>query len=211
MKRHPDHAIEKARELRRKERYSFAQLQRITGIPATTIRNWCASDVLGTKWDTLLITNERKRQALKSSEKNLVQSINKIDSITAKIYASLIYWCEGGKYPACNKIEFANSDPQLQKFFITLLRKAFNLEESKFRIHVQIHDTHDFEEIKKFWSDLLNIPQSQFIKPTVTKMRGGKHRREYLGTCTVRYMDFRIQLKLIGIYEEFAKRFGGVA
>lgn len=209
MKRHKAWEIENARELRRQKRYSFAELQRITGIPATTIRNWCTNDVLGTKWDTLLLTNERKRQELKSSEINLLDSFKNIDSLNAKLLVALLYWCEGSKYPATNKLEFVNSDPDLLKLFINLLRKAFNLNETKFRIHLQIHDTHDFKVIKKYWSKLLQIPEAQFMKPTITKMKGGKHRKEYLGTCALRYADYTIQLKVIGIYEEFAKRFGG--
>jgi hypothetical protein len=207
MGKYPDEEIERARELRRKERYSFAQLQRITGIPATTIRNWCSNDSLGTRWDILLTSNERKRQEIKASETSIISTLKNISNREAKIFAALIYWCEGTKYPASNKLEFTNSDPTLQKLFISLLRKSFPLDESKFRVHLQIHDIHVIQEINRFWSKLLSIPESQFIKPTITKARGGKHRKEYFGTCALRYTDFRIQLKLIGIYEAFAKRF----
>ena len=206
MKRYRDWEIENAKILRKKEHYSFAQLHKLTGIPATTIRNWCAADVLGSKWDTLLITNERKRKELKASETNILSSLKDIDCTNAKIFAALLYWCEGTKYPANNKVEFSNSDPALQRLFITLLRKGFHLDETKFRIHLQIHDTHNYEEIKRFWSDLLKVPNTKFIKPTITIRKGGKHKKEYFGTCAVRYIDFRVQLKLIGIYEEFARR-----
>jgi len=211
MRRYQDFEIEKARKLRIKKHYSFAHLQRITGIPATTIRNWCADDFVGTRHDTLLLTNERKRQELKKSDIFIAKSIEEININTAKVYATLLYWCEGTKYPASNNVEFTNSDPRLQLFFITLLRKAYSLDESKFRVHLQIHDSHDLSNIKTFWSKLLKIPESQFIKPTITKMKGGKHRRKYYGTCNLRYNDYQIQLKLIGIYEEFGNKLGGVA
>lgn len=211
MRKYKDQDIIKAKELRKRGRYSFAHLQRLTGIPATTIRNWCGDDYMGTRWDTLLVTNERKRQELKSSEVGVIDSIENINPVNAKVFASLIYWCEGSKYPATNKLDFVNSDPTLVKLYVALLRKAFIIDESKWRIHLQIHDIHNFEEVKSYWSNLLNIPKSQFIKPTITKANGGKHRREYWGTCAVRYYDFRIQLKLIGIYEAFVRRFGEVA
>jgi hypothetical protein len=211
MKRYSDTQIEEARLLRIKNHYSFAQLSKITGIPSTTIRNWCADDFIGSRQDTLLFTNERKRIELKSTDKYIVKSIDKIDSKSAKIYTSLLYWCEGTKYPASNKMEFSNSDPVLQVFFISLLRKAYSLDESKFRIHLQIHNTHDYEKIKNFWSKLLIIPASQFIKPTITNMKGRKHRKNYMGTCALRYNDFRLKLRLIGLYEEMGLRIGGVA
>lgn len=211
MKKYKDEDIQKAKDLRHKEGYSFAQLQRITGIPATTIRNWCEDDFLGTRWDTLLRTNERKRRELKDSEAGTLESLKRINKDGAKIFASLIYWCEGSKYPATNKVELTNSDPNLMKLFVNLFRKAFDLDETKFRIHLQIHDVHNFEELKSFWGNLLGIPSGRFIKPTVTKMKGGKHRKNYLGTCTVRYHDFRIQLKLTGIYEKLTDKIGEIS
>lgn len=172
MKKYQDRDIEKAKELRLKFTYSFKQLQKITGIPATTIRNWCKNDFLGTRWDTLLITNARKRLELKQSEIKAVNSINNLDENTAKVFASILYWCEGAKYPSSNKVDLANSDPKLLKTFIKLLRTGFNLDESKLRVKLQIHDTHSFKRIKKYWSDVLNIPVSQFMKPTITKRVG---------------------------------------
>lgn len=205
MRKYRDEDIESARKLRQKEGYSFAHLQRLTGIPATTIRNWCRDDYIGTRWDTLLKTNERKRQAIKTLEKEIFASGVKLDKLNAKLFASLIYWCEGSKYPATNKVYLTNSDPELLRSFILLLRKGFDLDESKFRLHLQLHTTHSIPDMIDFWSRLLSVPISQFIKPTITKPNGGKHRREYFGTCTVRYLDYKIQLRLIGIYESLAK------
>lgn len=206
MKKYRDEDILKAKELREKEHYSFIQLQQITGIPAPTIRNWCKDIRLGSKWDILLVTNERKRLELKKSELSLFDELEILSPAILKIVLSLIYWCEGSKYPSTNIVAFTNSDPGLVKLFVNLFRKAFFINESKFRIHVQIHSTHNVDEIKTYWSNLLEIPTSQFIKPTITQKKNGKHRSEYLGTCSVRYLDFRILLKLIGIYEEFIKR-----
>ena len=211
MKRYQDADIEKARKLRRKEGYSFAQLERLTGIPATTIRNWCTDDFVSTRWDTLLRSNKRTREELKLSEISILENIMSIDVNNAKILTAIIYGCEGSKYPATNKLEMTNSDPELLKVFIKLLRKTFTLDETKFRIHLQIHDIQNYKKLKSFWSKLLEIPKERFIKPTITKARGGKHRKVYYGTCSLRYSDYRIQLKLIGIYEAFLKKFGEVA
>ncbi len=211
MRKYLDEEIEKAIELRKSQGYSFAHLQRVTGIPATTIRNWCVDEYIGTRWDTLLRSNERKRQELRVSEIATLDTIKNIEVENAKILAAIIYGCEGSKYPATNKLELTNSDPNLLKVFIKLLRKSFILDEAKLRVHLQIHDIHDFKSVKSFWSDLLDIPKKQFIKPTITKVRGGKHRRIYHGTCSIRYHDYRLQLKVIGIYEALLKKLGEVA
>src|SRR5581483_1406939 len=200
-----------ALNLRRIEKYSFAELQRITGIPATTIRNWCLDINSGNRWDTLLIKNERNRQALKIFDVPDLKILDITNAVYAKLFIALIYWCEGSKYPATNKINFTNSDISLMKVFVTLFRKAFFLDESKFRVHLQIHNTHNYDEIKQLWSDALNISPSQFLKPTITKAKGGKHRINYLGTCTVRYYDYKILLRITGIYEELIRKLGEVA
>ena len=210
MKKYRDADILYAKNLRESKGYSFAELQRITGIPATTIRNWCQEFMPTNRWDTLLLSNDRKRQVLRSSEHSIFETLEELSVPQAKIYAALLYWCEGWKYPSSNKVGFTNSDPMLIKLFLALFRYAFEIDEGKIRAHLQLHTTHDIGETTRFWSELLNIPYNQFIKPTITKMRGGKHRKEYQGTCTIRYSDFRIQLRLMGISEAFVKRFGEV-
>lgn len=150
-----------------------------------------------------MINNERRREQIRNSEKFVSKSINTLTRNEAKFIAALLYGCEGSKYPAQRGLAFANSDPGLILSFIKLLRKAFDLDEKKFSVHLQIHTTHDYNEMKNFWSNLLFLPETCFSKPTVTIPKGGKHRSIYKGTCTLRYWDYRIQLKLLGIFERF--------
>lgn len=206
MKRYSDDQVRKILELRKTERYSYHALGRQTGIPSTTIRNWCAVVDGGNKWDTLIATNERKRQEYRRSETYVINSINLLEKEPLKLLVALLYWCEGSKYPSSTAVTMVNSDPSLIKTFLRLLRAAFELDESKFHVHLQIHTTHDFAKIKRYWSKLLSIPASQFMRPTVTKPNGGKHRNQYFGTCTLKYQDYRILLKLMGIYEAFANK-----
>jgi len=177
------------------------------GVPETTIRSWCMNFDDGTKWDTLIINNERKRQEFRKSEIKVVNSIGLEDKDRNKLLTALLYWCEGSKYPASTAVTMVNSDSKLMRTFIHLFRKAFELDESKFHVHLQIHISHDYQKTREYWSSLLHIPEAQFMKPTITKPKGGKHRNQYFGTCTVKYADYRILLKLMGIYEAFAKKF----
>jgi hypothetical protein len=206
MKRYSDVDVEKVIRLRKREKYSFAHLQKITGIPASTVRNWCIDETKDNKWDILRVTNDRKRREIKNSEiRNFIQ-IHDLSKNDAKIWLSLLYWCEGSKYPASNAVTLVNSDPLLVELFIYLLRRSFPLDESKFKVHLQIHTIQNYNHIKLFWSKFLHIPENQFIKPTITLRKGGKYRRDYVGTCTVKYQDYAIQLKLMGIYEFLANK-----
>lgn len=205
-KRYSDKLIKKIRKVRESEKLSYKELQRRFNIPDSTIGGWCEGTV-GTKLDTLLINNERRRVEIKYSESYVVPQNKAINKKKAMLFAGLLYGCEGSKYPAQRGVAFANSDPELITAFLQLLRKGFELDESKFSVHLQIHTTHNFEDLRKYWSRLLNLPEKCFSKPTVTVPRGGKHRIVYMGTCTLRYWDYKIQLKLLGIFEKFVKSF----
>lgn len=146
---------------------------------------------------------EKKRKKLF----NLDQlNLTKLTKNQAKLYAAILYWCEGSKYPASTSLSFTTSDVQMQKMFLNLLRKAFDLDESKFRIWLQFHDDQNKEKVFRYWATILKIPTSQFIKPKITTKRGGRYRRIYYGTCSLRYADYSLILRLMGIYQRFYKQ-----
>ncbi|HBV58043.1 MAG TPA: hypothetical protein DEB73_02155 [Candidatus Magasanikbacteria bacterium] len=142
---------------------------------------------------------------LKLNYSNLIDKFL-IDKDTAKILASLLYWCEGSKYPSSNFLAFSNSDHLLVKTFIGLLRKGFKLDESKLRAHLQLHTTHDIRAMTKFWGALLGIKENQFHKPTITVPTNRMKRRDYKGTCTIKYFDVKLLLNITGIFESFGKK-----
>lgn len=205
MKRYSEDLIEKARKLRTEEKLSYREIGRRINVSSNTIGNWLQGPV-GNKWDTLVINNERKRDKFRKSELSVVPDFNLIDKKQAKFLAALLYGCEGSKYPSHKGVAFANSDPNLVVAFLKLLRKSFLLKENRLSVHLQIHSHHDFKTLKRYWSELLEIPEINFIKPTITTPKGGKHRKKYQGTCTLKYGDYRIQLKLLGIFEAFIKK-----
>ncbi len=147
---------------------------------------------------------------LKNMFKGLVKTYS-IDSNTAKILTALFYWCEGSKYPASNCLGFTNSDPALVKTFLELLRKGFVIEESRLKASLQIHSTHEYNDVLKFWSDLLKINKDKFYRPTITQPRHNMKRQNYVGTCTIKYHDVKLLLSIIGLYESFAVTVGEVA
>ena len=204
MKRYHEDFVKKIRSIRKSEKLSFKKIGERFNIPSSTIRNWCY-DLPVSKSEVLIIRNAKIRQKLKNSEISVISKIGFIDKDKAKFLAAILYGCEGSKYPSSNAVNFTNSDPCLVLSFLKLLKKSFNLDRNKFSLHLQIHTTHNYKDLKRFWSNLLNLPGTCFIKPTVREPKGKKHRNNYLGTCTLRYRDYRIQLKLIGIFETFVK------
>ena len=189
----------------RKERQnglSIKSLQKKFGVSFSTISRW----VRDLPSDFKAFNSARKNERdLKSSYHELGGKLI-INKDTAKILTGLLYWCEGSKYPASNFLAFSNSDEVLVKTFFELLRKGFELDETKLRVHLQLHTTHNKRVLTRFWSQLLGVSIKQFYKPTITFPTNRMKRRNYKGTCTIKYFDVKLLLQITGIFEAFGEK-----
>lgn len=152
------------------------------------------------RWREKRVKEERKNLF---SAKEIVDNIKR-DLYHNKLYCSLLFWCEGGKtYKA--GVRFYNSDPILVKTFLNLFRKSFKINEKKFRILMHLHEYHDEEAQKKFWSKLTKIPKSQF-NMTFQKPHTKKRIKEnYPGCVALYYHDRVIARELRAIYKAFSE------
>lgn len=118
---------------------------------------------------------------------------------TKRALLSLLYWAEGAKGRAV--VDFANTNPQLCLIFINLLRECYELDETKFRIRLHLHHYHNEQEQKMFWSQLLDIPETQFNAIVWKKESnsGKRYRQNYHGICFVKYNSVDLQ-KIIMAY-----------
>lgn len=199
---YPSNIVEKARKLKIKG-LSIYKIGEELGIDAGNISRWCRNIPSKNPY-----SRHTKNLQLKNKNEHLkILKELKINTKNAKILSAILYWCEGAKYPASNSIGFSNSDIALVKTFIELFRIGFNPAEEKFRAHLQLHTIHNKKEITSFWSNILKIPKEQFYKPTITKPTNRMKRRNYIGTCTIKYFDVNLLHQLTGIFEEFSKKF----
>ena len=184
-----------------KSGYSVADISKKLGKNSSNISRWCRK-TQEIDSDKVASSEEKRRQQFFNLDEIDLESL---DVNMCRILLAVIYWCEGAKYPSSNRVDFVCSDENLVITFLFLFRKSFKLDESKFRVKLQIHTDQNFEEITSYWSDKLKIPESKFTKPTVTEKRGGRYRKMYRGTCSVRYGDYSVLLRIMGIYSRFSK------
>jgi hypothetical protein len=92
--------------------------------------------------------------------------------------------------------------------FVNLLRKSFDIDESKLRIMMQLHEYHNESETKQFWSVLTGIPKNQFSKTYLKPHTKKRIRLGYMGCIRVRYYDAKIALELRSLYNSFANSLG---
>lgn len=150
---------------------------------------------------------EERRKAFEKLLKERAFRILKNTLLTKnhfKIICALLFWCEGGK-EVKSGIRFINSDSCLIKTFLILLRKSFQLNEKKFRVGLHLHQYHDEEKQKKYWSKITKIPLNQFIKVYWKSNTGKRIRIDYPGCATIYYHNTKLAKELTTIYKVFSE------
>jgi transcriptional regulator with XRE-family HTH domain len=74
-----------------------------------------------------------------------------------------LYAGEGAKRDGA--VKFANSDPRMIAFYCAWLRRFFEIDETRLRIRLYLHEGLDLDASVAYWSALTGIPPSQFQKP----------------------------------------------
>ena len=104
----------------------------------------------------------------------------------------MLYWAEGYK-AGTTTVDFANSDPDMIKTFLNMLRLIYRISENKLRIFLYCYSNQNPDKLIQTWSELLDIPPDQFTKPFVrSDYRAKKSDKMSLGLVHVRYSDTRL-------------------
>jgi len=74
-----------------------------------------------------------------------------------------LYAGEGAKGDGA--VIFANSDPRMIAFFCCWLREFFDVDESRLRVRLYLHQGLDLAAATTYWSRVTGIPESQFARP----------------------------------------------
>ena len=117
-----------------------------------------------------------------------------------------LYAGEGAKTDG--RISMANTNPALLRILLTWLRAEFDLDESRFRARLYLHEGLDLEDAESFWSGALDIPRSQFTAPyraePDSSIRSRKHVR---GCATVAYADAHLHRRVMARCEAIVSPF----
>jgi hypothetical protein len=111
-----------------------------------------------------------------------------------------LYAGEGAKTDG--SVKFANSDPRMILFFVTWLRRCFDVTESRLRMRLYLHEGLDLDAATRFWSALTDIPMSQFTRPyravADPSIRRSKHP---MGCPSVAYSCSRTHRSVMGMID----------
>jgi hypothetical protein len=116
------------------------------------------------------------------------------------MFALGLYAGEGNKTEG--GVGMANTNPVYLKAFLTWLRRTFDIDESRLRAALYLHEGLDLEAATAFWSSLLDIPISQFTKPyravPDSSIRSAKH---VYGCPSVRYGSSELLRRVLAMIE----------
>jgi hypothetical protein len=105
-------------------------------------------------------------------------------------------------------LSIANTNPILLVIFLSWLRCEFEVDESRLRARLYLHEGLDLDAAMEFWSSVLAIPPEQFQRPyraaADPTRRTAKHA---LGCATVIYSSALLHRRVMAMIAAVASRF----
>jgi hypothetical protein len=125
------------------------------------------------------------------------RNLKGIKKVSSEIILAMLYWGEGFKgnensHPST--VDFANSDPEMIRLYISAFRSVYEFDEKKLRVLLYCYSNQDIPSLINFWSRLTKIPKSQFTKPYVRTDSQKNVRTMRYGLIHIRYSDMKLLL-----------------
>jgi hypothetical protein len=97
-------------------------------------------------------------------------------------------------------VKFTNNDACLIGFICAWLRRFFEVDESRLRLNLYLHEGLDLADAIAFWSNVTAIPPSQFGKPYRAVADATiRHTKHIHGCATVSYACSRTHRAIMGL------------
>lgn len=190
----------------RKSGESIRTIAKKLKISTSTASVWCRNVVLTTDQITKLTSKSMNTELLRKYAQNRHKDkinrnitifynskseINQLSRNEIFLAGLALYWAEGFKNISEGRAGFCNSDPRMIKFMMFWFRNILNVPNSDFTLRAEFNVTHldRQKEIEEFWSNITQIPLSQFNKPYFQKsvhLRNYPHRNTYYGVLRIR-------------------------
>ena len=134
-------------------------------------------------------------------ERFRVEGIERVGRLTEREFfmAGLgLYAGDGAK--SGGAVKFANSNPDLIRFFCSWFRTFFEVDESRLRVRLYLHDDLDLRGAESFWSHVTGIPTDQFNEAYRPVARSTfRTNRHVHGCCHVAYGSTREIRRILGL------------
>lgn len=206
----------------RKQGKSYSEINKELGIPESTMGYWFR----GNPWSEEIKRNLiLKAQVLARPKLRLMHRANmkKWDAWHQEcrdeavkefpdlknniLFASglMLYWGEGDKVIKNGSVRLVNSDPAIIKIFYTFLNEVLKILKEKIYLRLTLYPELNDEAVKKYWSNILNIPLQQF-KNSIRILGRHPNKRLSYGICSIGLHSRKLKEKIftwIRLYQEY--------
>lgn len=199
----------------RQNGHSFREISERLAISKSTASSWTRNETMSAqgkiRFKNLITFSYLKAQSVLVSKqeehlKNLAKNCQALKNTKKyakdelKIFLALLYWCEGSKTE--RTMTFVNSDSEMIKVYLNLLRNSFDIKEEKLSAWLHLHSYHNQSEMVNFWSKLTAIDKNKIH--IYNKANSGLRKKEnYKGCISIRYGDYRIFDEVMLIIKRF--------
>lgn len=216
---------EKALELR-KLGLSYSQIKETLEVSKSTLSIWLRNYPLSRERinelrarserrierfrETMRAKREKRLLQFYLEEKNKILPLSKRDLFIAGLF---LYWGEGSKR-IDSRLVMSNTDPAVIKFFIKWAIESLGVPSDKFRVGLQLYSDMNVDKEVQYWSNILNIPRSQFIKPYIKRSVQIRinHKGAFgRGTCNISIYGTRMAERLLMGIKTVSDSYGPVA
>lgn len=206
---------EKALALRIEKEMSYKQIKEILGVSKSTLSYWLRNYPLSEKRikelrkegarnseqaiekyrATMRLKKEKRHRDTYEAQKREILPLSKRELYLAGL---MLYWGEGTK---CHMyaLEISNTDPAVVTFFIYWLTKILKAPRDRIRVQIQLYKDMNVKKELQYWSETLNIPINQFVKPQIKKNSSKRinHKGSFgHGTCLARVGGVKLAEKI---------------
>ena len=166
-----------ARDLRA-QGWTYNEIVEKLGVSKSSVSLWCRDvDVDEEVWAKRVRANKnhgarsrrpssltlRKQAEIEELRREGLDRIGRLSEREFLLVGTALYAGEGAKTPG--SVKLPNSDPRIVLFYVSWLRRFFDIDESRLRVRLYLHEGLDLDAALSFWSELTAIPIAQFTKP----------------------------------------------
>jgi hypothetical protein len=208
-KHYPEEMKQEARRLRRAG-WTLGEIAKKLGPPKNTLTLWVRDIVLTpeqqqrikdrememlseNQWKGAAYHREARLKRIASERDKAKMFLDQMDDVhrANHIAAAMLYLGEGAKSEGV--FALGNSNPQVIRYWMYLLRTSFQIDETRFCLQIMSRFDQDQAELERFWTGITGV--SRVIKGHVDDRTQGKptKRGEYRGVCKVQYYDISIR------------------
>ncbi len=109
-----------------------------------------------------------------------------------------LYAGEGDKRDGT--VAFANSDERMIAFFCRWLRAFFEVDESRLRVRLYLHQGLDLDAAAQHWAKVTGVPVAQFLRPYRAVADPSRRTNKHVhGCCHVRYSCAHTHREVMGL------------